>query len=689
MTTLSLDSPINQALSTSSPPTERAPSRSSPNVIFISVDDLNDWIGPLKGYPGVKTPNIDRLAASGMVFANAHTPAPICNAARTSVLTGLQPDTTRVFDNSQNWVERLPNVVTLPEYFRANGYKDVGIGKIMHTQSDAAFQSFFPSSGPNLDGIDRGQFGSVPLNIPIEKFADAQVAAFAEDYLAKKHQSPFFMGLGFNRPHVPLAVPKRFFDLYPLDEIKLPRVLANDLNDIPKDGQELAGVNLYQRILESGEWKNIVRAYLASISFMDAMVGRVLNALEESAYANNTMVVLWSDHGWHLGEKLHWQKETLWEEATRVPLIISGPGIRNEGAVTEKPVSLVDVFPTLVDLAGLPPKENLEGQSLVPLIKNPNRAWDKSAVTVWENGYAVRSEHFRYIRYVDGTEELYDHREDPNEFRNLAKVEAFAEVKAELKGDLNQYFEEFVPRRVIDNFEQGTGRDDRIEGSPKDDTILGAAGDDSLEGLNGDEQLFGGQNRDVLQGDAGADTLFGGEGDDRLGGGEGSDRLVGDDGRDSLIAGLGADVLDGGADNDTLTGGEGQDTLLGGDGNDLLVGGGGRDDDLINGAKGQDTLEVSGRIRDFSGVRAGTSVIVDRTGEQGRDRLEGIEFIQFDDARFEVRTGEVLRGGRSQGMRSPLRSRAEFNDANPSPWEDLSGLQSREDWAQPKGNGAP
>jgi arylsulfatase A-like enzyme len=648
MTTLPINSSGLQPSQPSTNVNSQATADPPSNVVFISIDDLNDWIGVLNAYPGVKTPNIDRLAAQGMLFANAHTPVPICNAARTAVFTGLQPDTTKVYDNSQNWVEKLPNAITIPDYFRAHGYQDAGAGKLLHTNNNVAFENYFITNGPRVPpGVTPGQFGSTPLNVPLQDYADAQIATFAENYLAQSHESPFFLGLGFNRPHVPLSAPQEYFDLYPLDQIQLPLAPADDLNDVPAIGQEWAG-GLHDVILRNGNWKEIVQAYLASISFMDAMVGRVLDALEQSQHSDNTMVVLWSDNGWHLGEKLHWQKQTLWEEATRVPLIISGPGIE-AGQVSQKPVSLMDLFPTLVDLAGLPARPELEGRSLAPLLENPNLPWDHPVVTVWDKSYAVRSEQFRYIRYADGTEELYDHTVDPNELTNLAELPAYAEEKAILLGNLNDYFQDYAPRRVIADLIKGSELGDDLRGNARDNLILGFTGNDTLTGLDGNDQLFGMGDRDKLTGGKGNDRLYGGTGNDQLLGGIGNDSLWGGTDNDSLRGDAGSDRLWGEGGADTLNGGTGQDSLWGQSGNDLLIGGVGND--LIVGGDGQDILRVVGRIQEFDRVTVGTTTIIDRVpgnGDQGTDQLDSVEFIQFDNGVFDVQTGQITRGTASR-----------------------------------------
>jgi hypothetical protein len=426
--------------------------------------------------------------------------------------------------------------------------------------------------------------------------SDAQVVDFAKKYLENDQEQPFFFAIGLDKPHSPLAVPQEFFDLYPLETVQLPNVPENDLKDVPRQGKILAeGAKEYQRILKSGEWQEIVQAYLATISFADAMVGRLLDALDSSNYANNTIVVLWSDNGWHLGEKLHWKKETLWEEATRVPLIISAPGLAG-GNVSPQAVSLVDLYPTLLELAGLPAKQDLEGESLVPLLKDPTAKRETPAVSFWEYSFSVRTERWRYIQYFDGSEELYDHNKDPNEFKNLANKTKYKQIKENLA--------QWIPDR--ENQQVGTRQDDLLEGGEEnnvligddgndllkggvgDDYLIGMKGDDSFEGGDGSDFLIDKKGDDLLLGGKGNDQLSSGNGNDRLWGGGGNDRLSGDPGEDILIGSGGNDTLDGNIENDTLKGGRGNDTLKGDAGNDLLIAGQGND--LLRGQKGNDTI---------------------------------------------------------------------------------------------------
>ncbi len=277
----------------------------------------------------------------------------------------------------------------------------------------------FPANG-TLE-FYKGHFDWAALDIEDDEMADAKVVSWAETQLLKEHQKPLFLAVGIYRPHIPWYVPESWFDLYPLDEVELPEIQEGDLDDVPEAGRAMARRTWQQWIVDEGKWRDAVRAYLASISFADAMVGRLLDALDDGPMAKNTVVVLWSDHGYHLGHKEHWEKFALWEQTTHVPLIVAAPGMPSGGACS-RPVSLLDIYPTLSELCSTEAPTFLEGESLVPWLNDPAASSDRAIITTqgFEN-HAVRSERWRYIRYADGSEELYDHSKDPNEFTNLAK----------------------------------------------------------------------------------------------------------------------------------------------------------------------------------------------------------------------------------------------------------------------------
>ena len=417
------------------------------NYLFIAADDLNDWIGVLGGHPQAQTPNIDRLAKRGILFANAHTQAPLCNPSRASLLSGLRPSTTGLYTllPGVRDVPKLKNEVMLPKYLEQHGYATYAIGKIYHDGSlkpeeraneiqgwgTEGTPSFPPQKLVNTpDSMKLMDWGVFPEHD--EDHGDWHIAEDAIQYLKKADPTkPFFLGVGFRSPHVPCFASQKWFDLYPLDSLIMPLVKEDDRADVPEFAWYLHWKLPEPRLSwlkANQQWQPLVRSYLAAVSFLDNQVGRVLDALDATEFAQNTIVILWSDHGWHLGEKGITGKNSLWERSTRVPLILAGPGIETGGR-SERPVELLDLYPTMVELSGLPARPQLEGHSLVKLLRNPQEAWLWPAITTHnQNNHAVRSEQWRYIRYADGSEELYDHRNDPNEWTNLARVKGYANV---------------------------------------------------------------------------------------------------------------------------------------------------------------------------------------------------------------------------------------------------------------------
>lgn len=419
-----------------------------PNVLFIAVDDLNDWIGSLGGHPQTKTPHLDRLAARGVNFTRAYCSAPACNPSRASLMSGLRPATTGVYLNSQPWRPAMPDAVTLQQLFSQQGYESVGYGKIYHGSYTIAKdwdEYEKPEASPNpsreVANDPHSRAGGIifgKLDASDEEMGDFKNISKGIAYLERSHDKPFFLACGLTRPHMPWQVPAKYYDLFPLDSIVLPEVPADDLADIPEAGRKMAKPQGdHATILQTDNWKHAVQAYLASIAFADAQIGRLLDALDKSQHADNTIVILWGDHGWHLGEKEHWRKFALWEEATHAPLMVSVPGMTKPGSICEKPIEFVHIYPTLADLCGLKAPENLDGTSFVSLLKDPNSAWDHPALTTHgRNNHAVRTERWRYIRYADGSEELYDHQSDPNEWTNLATDSKYREQIESLRAYL-------------------------------------------------------------------------------------------------------------------------------------------------------------------------------------------------------------------------------------------------------------
>nr|WP_165231072.1 sulfatase [Aquisphaera insulae] len=410
-----------------------------PNVLFIAVDDLNHWVGYLGRNAQTITPNIDRLAARGVRFTRSYCAAPVCNPSRAAVLSGMRPSTTGVYDNNNDWRTAIPADLTLPTAFRKAGYHVAGAGKIYHEAYARRSEWDDYLANPGKDPLPTGDTGVggikfAPLDCKDEDLREWKIVQYGLDELGKAHDRPFFLAIGLHKPHMPWNVPKKYYDRHPLDSIQLPPHRGDDLADVPPAGVKMARPEGdHKAMLDSGRWKEAVQGYLAAISYCDAMIGRLLDGLDRSAYGKNTIVVFWGDHGWHLGEKQHWRKFALWEEATRAPLIWVVPGVTRAGSVCDRTVDFMSIYPTLTTLCGLPVPSHVEGTSLVPLLKDPGTPWDRPALTTYRHkNHAVRSEGWRYIRYENGDEELYDETSDPYEWTNLAADPAYASRKAEL-----------------------------------------------------------------------------------------------------------------------------------------------------------------------------------------------------------------------------------------------------------------
>lgn len=448
--------PLSELPGAEAPPPKARPLRAKgPNVLLILVDDLNDWVGWMRGHPQALTPNMDRLARAGMRFSNAHAAYSGSNASRTALLTGLAPWQTGVALDEQDWRRAVPlqEKVTLPAHFRQYGFLTAAGGKVFHANSggpdtrlsgwgggrrgfeqDAAWDVRFPGTGvqvpglpvrpgQNFNGLGRWQFDWGGIDAAAEDMDDAKVVAWAEKFLQQTYQGPFFLTVGLSRPHAPWYVPRSYLTGLPLTDITLPLVKDDDLADLPEAAKAYLREGDHKRIAERNLWPSAVRGYLASVAYCDAMVGRVLDALEKSRYKEDTIIVFASDHGKALGEKQRWHEGGLWEQATRVPLVIVAPGVTQPESESAQPVSLLDLYPTLCELAGLKAPGKLTGETLVPLLKDPAAKRSRPALTAtWANGRfgsAARNERWRYIRNPDGSEELYDHQSDPREWSNL------------------------------------------------------------------------------------------------------------------------------------------------------------------------------------------------------------------------------------------------------------------------------
>lgn len=410
-----------------------------PNVLFIAVDDLNHWVGYLGRNMQSKTPNLDRLAAMGTRFTRSYCASPSCNPSRAALMTGLRPSTSGIYDNDDDWRPVIPEEKTLPTTFRKAGYEVLGSGKIYHGGFDRKSEwNEYPAEKKNdpkptgNDGVGGIKFA--PLDCKDEDLSDWQIADYAIEQLGKKHERPVFIACGLHKPHMPWNVPQKYYDLHPLDKIELPPHIEGDLTDVPPSGVRMAGPNGdHAKMLASGRWKEAVQGYLAAISYTDMNIGRLLDAYEKSPMRENTIIVFWGDHGWHLGEKEHWRKFALWEESTRAPLLWVVPGLTKPGSVCERTVDFMSLYPTLCDLSGIPIPAHVEGKSIKALLQNPAAEWTTPALTTYKFGnHTVRSEGWRYTRYENGDEELYDETKDPLEHTNLAGDTRFAEQKAQL-----------------------------------------------------------------------------------------------------------------------------------------------------------------------------------------------------------------------------------------------------------------
>jgi arylsulfatase A-like enzyme len=419
-----------------------------PNVLFLVVDDLNTlMLGDTNRYSGkVIAPNITGLADSGVNFTRNFAAAPKCEPSRTSFLSGVVPWKSGVYDNGYdvNSSPGLKNAISLPAYFRQHGYYVVSYGKVSHGWDLGPLDDLtghkrdpFPPGAP-LNGYSKDKKGKTtendwgPSPLPESEMNDTQRADEAIAQLGKKHDKPFFIACGLFHPHMPAYAPKKYFDMYPLAYIQLPPTIPNDLDDVPPLGQELAHTSAFAEIAAHNQWKEAIQGYLASTTYADGQIGRILNALKNSPYKDNTIVVLITDNGFHIGEKEHWQKSTLWEEATHVQMMFRVPGLTKPHQVCNRIVTLMDVYPTLVDLAGLPEPSGVEGRSLVPLLKDCNAPWNFPALSAYQSNMSVRTDGYRLIRYKDGTTEFYDEAKDPHEWTNQTKNPEYAAMQAML-----------------------------------------------------------------------------------------------------------------------------------------------------------------------------------------------------------------------------------------------------------------
>ncbi|PHN05930.1 sulfatase [Flavilitoribacter nigricans] len=429
-----------------------------PNILFIAVDDLNDWTSLFDADHPIKIPNIEQLAARGAFFRRAYCSSPACNPSRASIMTGTRPHKTGIYGNASDWRSALPEATTLQKFFKDRGYFVGGAGKIFHHHRDwayhdnASFHEYLmmsinePYPPQKLNGL--ADYGSRntdwgPWPERVEETADFRTAEYATQFLQRRHDQPFFLNIGIYKPHSPFFAPAEYFAAYPGEQLVMPNRKADDWEDLPSGAEELMRNKkwfwngMMKALRENpNAWRDYVRAYQACAGFADDMIGRVIAALDASPYRDNTIIVLWSDHGFHLGEKDHFEKFALWEKTNHIPYIIIAPGVTSPGMVLEQPVDLTSLYPTLVDLCGFAVPESLDGISLVPVLKDSTITLPPALMTYGRDNHALRTERWRYIRYRDGSEELYDHTRDPNEWDNLADRPEYRKIMDELARQL-------------------------------------------------------------------------------------------------------------------------------------------------------------------------------------------------------------------------------------------------------------
>jgi len=420
------------------------PATAKPNVLFLVADDMNSWpLGDAKRYAGkVIAPNLERLAQSGVNFTQAYTAAPVCSPSRTAFFAGISPWKSGHYHNALKVADSKPldDALSIAGMFKKAGYRTASFGKITHGWDQrgdwdvrVGHKRDPAPPGAPLTAVGRGEQDWGPIHLPEEKMNDSKNADAAIAELERHHDRPFFIAYGTFNPHMPWYVPQRYFDMFPLSEIVTPELKQDDLSDVPPLGKTLTeGKGRFvDSVLEHGLHKEAVQGYLATIAYADAQLGRVLDALDASPHKDNTIVVLLTDHGFHLGEKHHWQKATLWEEATHSLLMMRVPGITPQGQASPRFVSLQDIYPTLAEVCGTEAPDYVDGKSLLPLLKDPNAPWESTAVTCLSGnspqGYiTIRNELGRYIRYGDGQEEFYDTARDPHEWTNDIDNPSFA-----------------------------------------------------------------------------------------------------------------------------------------------------------------------------------------------------------------------------------------------------------------------
>ncbi|MEM9368705.1 MAG: sulfatase [Planctomycetota bacterium] len=412
-----------------------------PNVLFIAVDDMNHWLGHLGRNPQAKTPNFDRLANWGISFTNAHCIVPACEPSRCALMSGRRPFVSGCYKNGHKWKNHQAAGEGLSAQFLAAGYHVAGAGKIYHSNGhyDSEWSAYMSPEGLSNDGpgvkkMDGYHDDVVHPDLKDEDLRDWHAVNFCIDHMKAAQDKPFFVACGLYKPHLPFVAPRKYYDAFPLEDIQLPPHREDDLKDIPAAGKKMAQPQGdHAKFLKSGRWKAAIQSYLATVAYTDMNLGRLLDALEEHPERDNTIVVLWTDHGWSLGEKQHWRKFALWEETTRTPMMWCVPGVTNANELCHRSVDLTSIYPTLCELAGLSTPDHVSGKSIVSLLRDPSAAWNRPAITTHGRGnHSVKTETHRYIRYATGDEELYDVVADPYEWTNLADRPESASIKTQL-----------------------------------------------------------------------------------------------------------------------------------------------------------------------------------------------------------------------------------------------------------------
>lgn len=426
------------------------PNPDQPNVLFIILEDMANWAGCLGGHPDAMTPNIDALAGRGALFTDAHCTAPVCNPSRTSMLLSMLPSSTGVYLNHDDWRENIPaDTITMGRHFHNHDYFTLRSGKIWHGtfyDNDAWDRAYLPITSHNLpghdpylpnhpnaglpyalEGVNFMNWGAT--DIPNDSMSDQRRLDFIRLHMQAGIRQPFFMAFGATQNHYPAVVPRRILERYNPADVHLPEVHPDDLTDLPPYAYTFLRTDRHDNVVNHKQYRKAVAAYLATLEHIDEIVGRLIYQIDNSPYADNTIIILAVDHGYHLGEKHHWEKGTLWNESTNSLLTIYAPGVTQPGTVINETVSLLDIWPTMNDLCNLPPVDHIEGESLVPLMLNPGTERDTPAiVTLTAGNHAIITEQWRYIHYVNGDEELYNRIDDPNEWTNLAMLPEFRPI---------------------------------------------------------------------------------------------------------------------------------------------------------------------------------------------------------------------------------------------------------------------